>query len=93
MKEYVAHSQKNHKCATDRSHSPLSSWVVDIRQSWQVQKAAPQLYRRNVPLLHTSNQRPGTSLHVSSVSAVSDNVGVRRPGYEASYETIPNLVV
>ena len=79
VKEYVAHSQKTHKCATECSHSPLSSWVVDIWQSWWVQKAAPQLYRRNVPLLHTSTQRPGTSLHVSSVSAVSD----KRWGEEA----------
>ena len=30
--------------------------------SW-IQKAALQLYRRNVPLLHTS--RPGTSYHVT----------------------------
>jgi len=38
--------------------------------SW-VQKAASQLYIRNLPLLHTSTQHPGTSLHVISFTRPS----------------------
>jgi len=60
----------------------------------EIQKAALQLYRRNVPLLHTPTQLdqcPGMSQHVtsfirpSSVSVLqATNVGVRRPGYETT---------
>ena len=56
--------------------------------SW-VQKADLQLYRRIVPLLRMSIQRPGMSLHVNSFTRPSPvlvlqatNAGVRRPGYE-----------
>ena len=40
----------------------------------------------NVPLLHTSTQCPGTSLHVISFTRPSTAIvlQVRRPGYEAS---------
>ena len=47
--------------------------VVDIRQSRQRfsdSESHPQLYRRNVPLLHTSTQRPGTALHVMSFTSL-----------------------
>jgi len=51
--------------------------------SW-IQKAALQLYRRNVPLLHT---HPGTSLHVTELYQAFPpqvtNTEVRRPGYKA----------
>ena len=64
--------------------------------SW-VQNATLQLYRRNVPLLHTSTQHPGMSLHVISFTRPSPvlvlqatNTGVRRPGYEASFD--PHLL-
>ena len=57
-----------------------------------LQKAALQLYRRNVPLLHTSTHRLGTSLHVTSITRPSPtlvlqvtNTGLRRPGYESSF--------
>jgi len=56
--------------------------------SW-IQKAALQLYRRNVSLLHMSTQCLGTSLHVISFTRPSftlvlqvTNARVRRPGYE-----------
>jgi len=46
----------------------------------------------NVPLLHTSTQRPGTSLHVISFTKPSSvlvlqatNTGVRRSGYKARH--------
>ena len=46
----------------------------------------------NVPLLHTSTQRPGTSLHVISFTKPSPvlvlqatNTGVRRSGYKARH--------
>jgi len=49
------------------------------------------LYRRNVPLLHTSTLCPDTSLHVISFTRHSPtlvlqatNVGVKRPGYKAN---------
>ena len=50
-----------------------------------VQKAASQLYGKNVPLLHTSTQHPGTSLHMICFSKPSPalvlqaaNAGERR---------------
>jgi len=56
-----------------------------------VQKAASQLYRRNVPLLHTSP----TSRYVTAcdqyyqafpkVASQVTNAGVTRPGYEATF--------
>ena len=63
--------------------------------SW-VQKAALQLYRRNVPLLHMPTQRPRMSLHVISFARLSPmivqqvtNAGVRRSGYEATLQLYP----
>ena len=57
--------------------------------SW-VQKAASQLYRRNLPLLHMSTQHPGNDQFYQAfprISAASNKCGVRmrRPGYEATY--------
>jgi len=59
--------------------------------SW-VQKAASQLYRRNLSLLHMSTQCPDMSLHMISFTRPSPalplqatNAGVRMPGYEATY--------
>ena len=39
-----------------------SEWSTSgsLGDAFWVQKAAPQLYRRNVPLLHTSTQCPGS---------------------------------
>ena len=66
------------------------STLVSLGDVSRVQKAALHLYRRNVPLPHTSTQRPGMSLHVISFTRPSlalvlqvRNAGVRRPGYEA----------
>jgi len=42
-----------------------------LRNIYWVQKAASQLYRKNLPLLHTSTQRPGTSSHVISLPRIS----------------------
>jgi len=57
-----------------------------------VQKAAPKVYRRNVPLLSTSIQHLGTSSYVSSLPGPTPTLilqatstGVRRPGYGANY--------
>ena len=70
----------------DRRMTELSTSDDLSNVSW-VQKAALQLYRRNVPLLHTSTQRPGMSLHMISFTKPSPalvlqatNAGVRRPG-------------
>jgi len=53
-----------------------------------IQNAVLQLYRRNVPLLHTSRYitvqlsftRPSPALELQAT-----NTGVRRPGYEAGF--------
>jgi len=45
--------QQVSECATDHGHRPYNDWALNITQSW-IQKATLQLYRRNVPLLHTS---------------------------------------
>ena len=80
----VAYSQKN--CRMTAPLTPDSLGNI----SW-VQKATLQLYRRNVPLLTTSTQCVGMSLHVISFTRPSPtlilqvtNAGVRRPGYEAT---------
>jgi len=54
--------------------------------SW-IQKAALQLYRRNVPLLHMSRYvtaRDSVLPGLPRVSTAATNAGVRRPGYEAT---------
>ena len=69
--------------------SPLS--VVDLvaraLYTW------PCALLRNVPLLHTSTQRPPSSLHLTSFTRPSPalvlqatNTGVRRPGNEVRRE-------
>jgi len=72
------------QAATEQS---TSGSLDDI--SW-VQEAASQLYRRNVPLLHTSTQRPGVLLQVISFTRPSPTLVLqaakavtKRPGYEA----------
>jgi len=53
--------------------------------SW-IQKAALQLYRRNVPLLHTSRYVTACDsvLPFPRISTASDKHWLRRPGYEAT---------
>ena len=51
--------------------------------SW-IQKATLQLYRRNVPLLHSPGMSVLPGLPPTLVLQVT-NAGVRRPGYEAIY--------
>ena len=57
---------------------------------WSVVQFTYLRFSGNVPLLHTSTQRPGTSLHVISFTWHSPtlvlqatNAGVGRPGYKA----------
>ena len=87
----VAHSQINHKqvsalptANTDHGTTQCLRSCSLGDASW-VQKAALQLYRRSMPLLHTSTQHPGTSLHMinfTSVSIASHICWEIRPGYE-----------
>ena len=71
------------ECTTDHKHGPQNNWALNTRQSW--------LCRRNMLLLHTFTQCPGTSLHMISITRPSPmlvlqatNAAVRRPGYEAT---------
>ena len=67
-----------------------SDSLADV--SW-VQKAALQVYRRNLPLLHTSRYviARGSVLPGSSPALVlqATNAGAGRPGYEA--KTLPHI--
>ena len=86
------------ECATEATtdYAQLSSQhQAVLAMFFWVQKAASQLYsyRRNVPLLHTSIQGPGISLHVISFTRPSPtlvlqvtNAEVRRPGYEGAHK-------
>jgi len=70
-----------------------SDSLYDI--SW-VQKAALQLYRRNVPLLHTSRYitaRDSVYQAFPHVITASDKRWVRRPGYEATSEAVDGAIV
>jgi len=72
-------------------HGATEQWTSgSLGDVPQVQKPALQLHRTLKPLLHTSTQRPGISLHVTSFTKPFPvlvlqvtNVEVRRPGYEA----------
>ena len=70
------------ECATDHKHGcttnerSTSDSLGDV--SW-IQKSALQLYRRNVPLLHTSRY---VIAHDSALRLQATNAGVRRESHQ-----------
>jgi len=91
----VAHSWKSLKlvsmlliATTDHGSTELSN-QCSLGNIFPVQKAAIQLYRKNVPLLHMSAQRARYvtacvyKAYPALVLQATNDAGVRRPGYEA----------
>ena len=62
------------------SEHSISDRLGDV--SW-VQKAALQLYERNVPLFHTSRYVISFTRPALVLVLQATNAGVKRPGYEA----------
>ena len=97
----VAHSQKNHKelsalpiANTDRRTTERLTSDSSGNISW-VQKATLQLYRRNVPLIHTSRYVTACDSGFTRPSALvlqATNAWVRRSGYEATHYKSHQLV-
>jgi len=59
--------------ATNCNHGPWSDWLLNIRQSWHCLSSSESglhTVQKFEVTLRMSTQRPGTSLHVSSLPAV-----------------------
>jgi len=83
--------QQVSECATDRKHRLTSDSLSNV--SW-IQKATLQLYRRNVPLFHTSRYvKPRDSVLPGLPPVLvlqATNAGARRPGYKANAFPLSN---